>query len=861
MSAASAPSPFRRAVIACVAAAASAAAFASIATPARAGESAPTISTIAGGLPSGLPATQISLQPAGLAFDGAGNLFVTDLAAGGVYRVAPDGMEYAVAGSGSRCIRSSQSLDAAECEDVGDGGPATRALLSLPNSLAVAPDGDVYVSEWNGYRIRKVAAADGTISTVAGNGSNTWKGESEEGPASDASLFWPSDLHFDSKADLLVNDRGDYRIRRIHPDGTIAAVVGCGNLRPGCDTPVRDETPFDGAHLDANALATTLCPGDTIYLSTGTAVFRMDLEGRAFSLVAGSTDEGAAVPGEGEGGMAGDARFGNVSNMACGPGGDLFLMDSGTDRIEVVEAPVGPSSIVEHVAGCSCGGDSAEAHDGFSGDGGPAVQAQLGIGFTYCCSPGGGMAVDHDGDLYFSDIHNNRVRRVDAASGVISTIAGNGAAYDPYAAPLFEPGVYHHHVTWDGFRDFRSPAGGFSGDGGPASSAQLATPYDVAADRTGNLYVLDKQENRVRRIGADGTIATVAGSGCLTDTMACFNEGRTALGDGGPATKAFLRGASGIGLDRTGTQLYIVDTWHQRVRQVNMGSSSFVVYPLSASPITIKPGDIQTIFGPGYSTMNPVKPPLYYDGTCNVMYLYCGEGLPATQNGSKYAGDVAADAAGNLYVSDAGNYSIREIEATTGEVLPFAGTYALGTTCGTNTQTGIPGVLTAVCGPETLAFGPDGNLYVSEQGSGAMPGSTTKDGSRVIRFDMSSPQHISSVVAGTGLAGFGGDGGMATAAQLAFPHGIAFGSDGSVYIADTGNARIRRVAPDGTITTVAGSGTMETTWSIGGCGLSGDGGPAAAALLCAPMGLAMGPDGVLYVADEDNSRLRAIAGL
>ncbi len=320
----------------------------------------------------------------------------------------------------------------------------------------------------------------------------------------------------------------------------------------------------------------------------------------------------------------------------------------------------------------------------FSGDQGPATKASL--------NNVRGVAASPDGSLYLADTGNQRIRRV-APDGVITTVAGTGVF-------------------------------GFSGDGGPATAAQLFDPQAVAVGSDGSLYIADYDNHRIRRVGPDGIISTVAGTG-----VGGFG------GDGGAAAGARLNGPSGVAVRADGT-LFIADSGNHRIRRVWTD------------------GTMSTVTGDGF-------------------FQSTGDGGPAG------SAQVAA--------------------------------------------------------PTDVALGPDGSLFIAEYG-----------GSRIRQVR---PDGIISTVAGTGVEGFGGDGGPATEARLARPAAIAVGPDGSLYVADRINLRVRRVGIGGSIRTIAGNGTP---------GYSGDGGPATAAQLADPTGLSVGPDGNIYIADNTNRRIARI---
>ena len=191
--------------------------------------------------------------------------------------------------------------------------------------------------------------------------------------------------------------------------------------------------------------------------------------------------------------------------MAVDASGNLYIADTGNNRIRKVSA----TGIITTVAG--------NGSAGYSGDGGPATSAQL--------DGPEGVAVDGSGNLYIADTCNNRIRKV-SATGIITTVAGNGSA-------------------------------GYSGDGGPATSAQLSLPAGVAVDGSGNLYIADSGNNRIRKVSATGIITTVAGNG---------SPGYS--GDGGPATSAQLNQPAGVAVDASGN-LYIADSSNNRIRKVS----------------------------------------------------------------------------------------------------------------------------------------------------------------------------------------------------------------------------------------------------------------------------------------------------
>jgi len=330
---------------------------------------------------------------------------------------------------------------------------------------------------------------------------------------------------------------------------------------------------------------------------------------------------------------------------------------------------------------------STTSGPGFGGDGSSAtaVGAKLNVPIQ--------VALDSSHNLYIADSSNNRIRKLTNSTGKISSVSGILTA-------------------------------GYSGDGAAASGAQLNDPYGVYVDASGNIFIADLGNEVVRKISTDGKIATVAGNA----------PNANFTGDGGPATSATLNQPLGLATDPSGN-LYIADSFNHRIREVTTD------------------GNINTIAGssPGFS----------------------GDGGPATSAQMNRPFGICFDAAGNLYIADSQNNRIRKVAT-------------------------------------------DGTM---------------------------------STVAGNGTAGFAGDGGPATKAQLDRPWDVKVDAAGDLFIADYSNNRIRIVTPDGVINTIAG-GT--------GPAYTGDGGPATSARLNEPTSIAVDTNGDIYIADSSNNVIRLL---
>ena len=327
---------------------------------------------------------------------------------------------------------------------------------------------------------------------------------------------------------------------------------------------------------------------------------------------------------------------------------------------------------------------------GYTGDGGPATEATMREPFM--------CAFDDAGNLYVCEATNHIVRRVDAQTGVITTIAGTGEA-------------------------------GYTGDGGPATEATMREPYSLAIDSDGSVYIVDRLNAVIRRVDAGGIINTVAGTG---------EPGYS--GDGGPGIEAQMREPNDCFLDGKGG-LLIADIQDQRIRRLD-----------------IETGVITTFAGNGEKTR-------------------AGDGLPATEAGILGARAVCMDAAGNTYIAEREGNGVRV-------VTPDG---IMGAVAGANAELGYsgdggPALDSTWAGPKGIRCDTQGNIIVTDTENHA-----------IRRIDAAT--HIVTTIAG-GQLGDHGDDGPAADAGMDRPHGCEIGPDGSIYVADSNNHRVRVFKPN-----------------------------------------------------------------
>jgi len=338
--------------------------------------------------------------------------------------------------------------------------------------------------------------AAGVIRTVAGSNQRGYSGDG--GSATSAAFDQPRAAAVGPDGSVFIADTFNHRVRRVDPGGAVTTLVGTG------------QAAFSGDGGPAGA-ATLHWPHGVAVDPAGAGLFiadsanhrirRVDLASGTITTLAGGATAGAA----GDGGPAVAAQLEDPKAVWVAPAGDLYIADSGNERIRRVD----PSGTISTIAGTGV--------QGYSGDGGPAIAAQF--------DGPRGLAGDGAGNLYVADDNNHRVRRIDP-SGVVTTVAGTGVAE-------------------------------FSGDGGPARSAQLDHPRGVAVDGRGNVFIADSMSHRIRMVDPAGTISTVAG---------CGRQGFG--GDGGPATVARMFEPRGVAVNAAG-HLFVADTYNDRIRRVD----------------------------------------------------------------------------------------------------------------------------------------------------------------------------------------------------------------------------------------------------------------------------------------------------
>ncbi|MBI2685386.1 MAG: hypothetical protein HYX27_03645 [Acidobacteria bacterium] len=483
----------------------------------------------------------------------------------------------------------------------------------------------------------------------------------------------------------------------------------------------------------------------------------------------------------GNGRPALDAPLGSVLSVAIDPQGRTVFSDTLNHVIVRIEA----SGNVTVIAG--------NGVRGFSGDGGDALRASF--------DQPRGIAIDRTGNIFVSDTRNRRIRKITPA-GIVTTIAGNGFSTPAGDnGPATSAALSARHIALDGagniyLADYDNSfirrigtdgiittiAGDgddvFSGDGKPALQTALS-PFSIHVDSANRIIVGDIDNYRVLRIGTDGIVTTIIGTGT-----------RGFSGDGGPGRAATLTNCDGITSDAAGN-IFITDTSNRRIRKLT-----------PAGIITTIAGGSSDVVGP-----SPIDP------------LRAAIGFPTT---------IAIDPQGSFTFADADNSRLLRLSPAGISQIAGNGKFK-------ELLPRTPNTLVTMTEPVGLAVAPDGAVYYTEY-----------TGHRIARIDKDGSV---SRVTGTGVSSCCTDNGSALNGRVSFPAGVAVARDGSIIIADTNNDKIRRVS-NGTITSLAGS--------FLGSGFSGDNGPAADALLSGPWGVVIDANGNIIFSDRYNNRIRRI---
>jgi sugar lactone lactonase YvrE len=688
------------------------------------------ITTIIGGGPNGIPALDADLyNPYGVAVDSTGNFYIAAFNQNRVFKVSTTGTITVVAGSGAQgysgdgvtggagnaslyhpfavAVDSTKNVYIADqyncvirkvdttntittiagiagsCGYAGDSGKGTAAEIYYPQGVAVDSTGDLYIGDENNCVVRKVILSTDIISTYAGNHTCGYSGDN--GAATSAELNQVSGLAADSSGNLFIADTSNCVIREVvKSSGKIQTVAGnhtCGFSGDGALA----------TSAEMNQVYAVTVSGTTVtFADYNNQRIRQFTVGGNINTVAGN---GTACSGTcGEGGSAVSAELYFPVGVATTSTGTIYIGDN--DNYVVDDFTVGGA--LNRVAG----NHSPSIETQYSG----APATGVVINYPY------GVANDSAGNIYVNDSHNFMVREDVKSTGLVNFFAGTGIA-------------------------------GYLGDGAAATSAELNYNYGVAKDSLGNVYIADTNNCLVRKVNSAGTISTFAGLVVSASPRCGYS------GDGGPATSAELYYPYGVSVDSK-NNVYIADYSNSVVRKV---STTGIITTIAGLP---------QISG------------------------YSGDGGPATSAMLYNPTATAVDPAGNVFIADYNNCRVREINAATGIITTVAGN-------GNCSYSGDGVAIDNSVGyPQGVAVDANDNLFISEY---------------YAHIRWVSPNGVITTVGGNGTTGYSGDGGLATAAELYEPTGLALDAAGDVLIGDYGNFRVRSISAFPAASTSTGS--------------------------------------------------------
>jgi len=644
----------------------------------------------------------------------------------------------------------------------GDGAPALQANLPQPRGVVSDAAGDLFFT--SGCQVWKLNAATDRVNVIAGTGQCGFNGD---GAALNAWLNFPDGIALDGAGNVYVADSFNNRIRKIDTAGNITTVAGRGGSGFGGD-----------GGLATNAFLST--PRGVFIDGLGN-VYIADTGNNRIRMVRASDDKIFTVAGNGGSFPSCGAGLAPTSVALVQPwavvkdatGNFYFSEDS-----RICEATTSNATI--RIAGTGV--------SGFSGDDGPAASAQI-------YSPRG-LGFDSSGNIFFADSGNGRLREINVA-GIISTAASGLNSPDGVAAA--STGIVFFADTLDNKIDEFNPitkqvsvaAGGETPvDGIPATQSILADPLAVYMAAGGNILIADTEDQKIRKVDSSGIITTIAGNG-----------GAGFSGDDGPATQASLNLPSGIVEDSLG-DIYIADSQNSVIREVNTAG---IITTVAGTP------GVQGCSGDGGPAVNSqLRLPMQNGVVTGVAFMSLSNG--------------------DLIFSDTGNSRVRYIRQSDHTIHTLLGSASLN--CGET-----PLINFSLGLPRGLSLDQSGDLLIADSFD-----------NRIVEI---SSVAIASIIAGSGSPGYFGDGDFALEAKINEPAAIAVDGSGQVFISDTNNQRIRKVSLDGIITTVVGTGQ---SFPFG----TGDGGPALQAHLYNPEGIAVDAGGNVYLADSGDNRIRAV---
>jgi sugar lactone lactonase YvrE len=789
------------------------------------------------------------INPMAVVVDGSGNVYFTDSYGNRVRKVdATTGVVTTVAGDGTFGYNGNPGTPSATSPSQGFGGPAIKAKLTQPQGLALDAAGNLYIADSFNNVISKVDTS-GVITLFAGTPTS---GSFEDGVAAvgaNARIRNPQLIALDSAGNLYIADKENNRIRKVDTKGVIRTIAGSGgNSTTTSGGFSGDYDPTSTSPTNGFAVLARLGQPQGVAVDSSGNVYIADTANNRIRMIAAKNPNGSVpndsnrtistVVGGGTGGVSPLASSLNgPRGLAIDSSGNLYIADTGNNRIlyynasaqtltqvfaNVLPALSNPQGIALDSAGnLYVAEGSANRVRKLSPDGSSVTLAQLQSGTI---NQARGLAVDGSGNLMIADTANQRIVNI---AGVGATPPGTNNSLILVTGVMGSSGISGANPSLSGKPPVWGPDISVT-----AAYSKINAPWGGAFDSSGNYYFVDRGNHRVRKIDTTGNMTTVAGTGYQVTTItnntsvsgaksgtATININNGYYGDGGLATAAQLNTPSAVAVDSAGN-IYIADSSNHVIRKVDVNGiiSTFAGSYIGATPgcTTQIPtttaqaaatGDPNVVSLPG-----PYGPATLYNlvnGQLQLIPLGTSTGsspTPFCRNSSGAAGDglaatdaqlnnpqgVAVDAAGNVYIADTGNHSIREVTVADGIIRTVAGTFGSGRG-GDN----ILGTSSSLDNPVSVAADSAGNVFWAEGCASTNSGGQCAT-MRIRRLDAATGT-VTTLTAGSNAASLAtgtlaGDGGAASKALAIYPLAVTVDGGGNVYFTDSTN-RIRKLTP------------------------------------------------------------------
>ncbi len=612
----------------------------------------------------------------------------------------------------------------------GDNGLATAAKIGFPGRIAIDDTSNVYFADTYNNRIRKISASTGIITTVAGTGTAGYNGDGALATASQ--LNYPFGVAVDHYGNIYIADTYNNRIRKISATTKLISTVA-GTTSSG----------YNGDNI--SAITAQLNQPNSVCLDNAGNIYFTDQINNRVRKVAISTGNISTIAGSGSSGYMGDngtaiyAQLNSPSGIALDANNNIYIADLNNHRIRKVTVSTG---VITTIAG---NGTGAYVEDGVA-----ATLTSLSLPHD--------VFVTTAGHVFIADYGNGRIRKINASTGIISTVAGDGSA-------------------------------SFAGDNGPATSAKLNMPISIRVDNAGNYFISDYFNRRIRKVTQPVFVNnTISGAQTICAKSSATISGTIPTGCTGVITYTWLNSTvsatSGFtsiansNLQNFTTTNLTKNTWFKRLAVTsgcNVDTSAAVLITVD---IPIGKNEIGAT-----ATMSRITgSPTGSDGST-------GDGGLAINAKFRSPIGICTDSANNIFIADAGNHRIRKINASTGIISNFAGTSSI-----TFNGDSIVATAASLYSPSGIAINPNGDLFICDRGH---------DRIRMV----SKATGLITTYAGTGTSGYDGDGLSAKLAKINNPLFLTFDAAGNLFFVDCENYRIRKVNRiTGVISTIAGTG-------------------------------------------------------